>query len=98
MTRPWTPPDLTDGRGNPHPAVAAIKALSEGKATEYQQKLAFQYIVEVLSGAFDLSFRPDELGGERDTAFAEGRRSVGLTLRRIILRPMDELAPPKRTK
>jgi len=91
-SRAFAPPDLTDGRGNPHPAVTAIKALESGLARSDQQKTALAFIIDVLAGTYDLSYRPDDLGGERDTAFAEGRRSVGLTLRRIIMRPVDELA------
>jgi hypothetical protein len=74
--------------------VAAIKALASGLARADQQKIALDYIVSTLSGTYDLSYRPDELGGERDTSFAEGRRFVGLAIRRMILQPVDELVPP----
>ena len=57
--------------------VGAIQALNRGDATPEQQRRALRYIVEVVAGTYDQSFRPDS---ERDTAFAEGRRFVGLTL------------------
>jgi hypothetical protein len=73
--------------------VAAIKALASGLARQDQQKTALDYIVSVLAMTYDLSYRPDELGGERDTSFAEGRRYVGLAIRRMIMLPVDELVP-----
>lgn len=59
---------------------AAIQALSVGAANDVQQKRAFKYIVEVLSGYYDLSYRPDDMGGRRATDFMEGRRYVGAQL------------------
>lgn len=93
--RAFAPPKLTDAKGNPHPAIAAIKAMYDGKAREDQQKTALAFIIDVLAGTYDLSFRPDEAGGERDSNFAEGRRYVGLNLRRIIMRPIEELTGRK---
>lgn len=57
--------------------VGAIQALNRGDATPEQQQRALRYIVETAAGTYDLSYRPDS---ERDTAFAEGRRFVGLTV------------------
>lgn len=54
--------------------VAAIQAVMAGEGTPDQQRHAMRYIVENLAGAYDLSYRPSD----RDTAFAEGRRFVGL--------------------
>jgi hypothetical protein len=65
-----------------HPApydetvTGAIKALHAGNANAAQQQRALKWIVEVLCGTYDLSYRPGE-DGERDTAFAEGKRFVG---------------------
>ena len=68
---PWFPPDyeLAD--------IMAIKNLFAGTATEDQQKRGMNWIVMALCGTYDLSFRPDS---ERSTAFAEGRRFVGLEI------------------
>ena len=67
---PWLPTeyDVAD--------ASAIQALVRGDATPDQQKRAIQWIVNDCSGYYDLSFRPGE-GGDRETAFAEGKRSVG---------------------
>lgn len=90
-SRAFAAPKLTDAKGNPHPAVGAIKALAKGTARPDQQMTAMNFILEDVCRSFDLSFQPDDAGGERDTAFAEGRRFVGLQLRRIIMRPLEEL-------
>lgn len=66
------------------PTVAALKAMGKGTARPDQQIAALNFIIETLAGTYDLSFRPDDKGGERDSAFAEGRRFVGLQLRRVI--------------
>ena len=57
--------------------IASIQALAHGVANEQQQARALKWIIEILCGTYDLSFRPDS---ERETAFAEGRRFVGLNL------------------
>lgn len=77
------------------PVVSALKALGGGKARPDQQITALNYIIEALAGTYDLSFRPDDKGGERDTAFAEGRRFVGLQLRRVISTPFETLTGQK---
>jgi len=56
--------------------AAAIQALVRGDATPDQQKRAVQWIVNECSGYYDISYRPGE-GGDRETAFAEGKRAVG---------------------
>lgn len=58
------------------PDAAAIQALQRGDATADQQRDALKYIVNVLAGTYDGSFRPGP-DGDRVTAFAEGRRHVG---------------------
>lgn len=55
--------------------TAAIQALAAGEATPAQQRRALRWIVEAAGGAYDLSYRPGP-GGDRDTAFHEGRRFV----------------------
>lgn len=71
--QPWHPADYDDD------VTRAIKALSAGKASDSQQQLALRWIVEDLAAAYDLSFRPGE-AGDRETAFAEGKRFVGLQI------------------
>lgn len=54
---------------------AAFIALAQGSATPEQQKRALDWIIRGAAGTYDLSYRPDS---ERATAFAEGKRFVGL--------------------
>lgn len=60
--------------------AAAIQALQRGDATPDQQKRGLDWIINSASNYYDLSFRPDALGGSRATDFAEGRRYVGAWL------------------
>lgn len=61
----------------------AIKALARGEATEEQQKRALEWFVYTASVADDLSYRPG-VDGDRATAFAEGRRFVGLQTLKLV--------------
>ena len=71
MTDPVRPVDYTDSH------CLAYRALSRGEATPDQQIRAFKHLVEVIAGYYDISYRSDKDGGDRATAFAEGRRFVG---------------------
>lgn len=55
--------------------VAAIQQIARGTANEAQQRNGFRFLVEILCGTYDLSYRPSSA---LDTAFAEGKRFVGL--------------------
>lgn len=67
---PWVPASY-------EPADAtAIQALMDGNAESHQQQRALKWIIEVLCGTYDLSYRPGE-EGRRDTDFAEGKRFCG---------------------
>jgi hypothetical protein len=61
------------------PDAAAIQALQRGDANADQQRRALTFIVNTLAATYDGSFRagPD---GDRVTAFAEGKRHVGLAI------------------
>lgn len=59
--------------------TAALHALEAGNASPGQQQRALAWIINVLCGTYDLSYRPGE-GGDRETAFAEGKRHVGLQI------------------
>jgi hypothetical protein len=65
---PWHPAPYDES------VTGAIKALHAGTANAGQQQRALKWIVEVLCGTYDLSYRPES---ERDTSFAEGKRFVG---------------------
>jgi len=68
---PWARPQPTAY------VTLAIKGVASGTANAEQQKAAMKWIVEDLCRTYDLSYRPNS---DRDTAFAEGKRSVGLVL------------------
>ena len=59
----------------------AIKALAEGNATEEQQRLALDWIINHAAMTYDQSF----WAGSADvTAFREGKRSVGNQIVKLI--------------
>jgi len=59
------------------PDAAAIQALQRGDATPEQQRHALTFIVNTLAATYDCSFRTGD-DGDRVSAFAEGKRWVGL--------------------
>jgi len=62
--------------------VGALRALATGTANSGQQATAWAWIQYVCGvGEYaDMSFRPGGHDGERVTAFAEGKRFVGLQI------------------
>jgi hypothetical protein len=66
---PWKPCEWDPEDG------FAIQAVMAGRASEEQQRRAMSFIVNQICGTYDLSYRPTS---DRDTAFAEGKRFVGL--------------------
>jgi hypothetical protein len=52
----------------------ALRAVSEGRATEGQQKQALDFIINRIARTYEVSFHPNS---ERLTSFAEGMRRVG---------------------
>ena len=71
---PWEP------AGYELPDVAAIQALVRGDANEEQQKRAIKWIIESAAGTYDQTYWPGGDEGDRNTAFAEGKRFVGNTI------------------
>jgi hypothetical protein len=63
--------------------AAAFQALSRGNATPDQQKRALDWLVKKACRTYDLSYRPGE-DGRRDTDFAEGQRSIGLQVVKLL--------------
>lgn len=57
----------------------AIKALVRGDANSVQQQRAIDFIIR-MARTYDLSYFPSD----RDTAFAEGSRFVGLQIVKLI--------------
>jgi hypothetical protein len=65
--------------------VAALHALATGSASAEQQVRALRWIVEAAADAYGLSFRA---GDQSSTAFAEGRRFVGLQVVKMTKMPI----------
>ena len=84
---PWMPAPYDEA------TTGAIKALAAGNANEGQQRRALDWIINVVCGTYDLSWRPG-YEGDRATSFAEGRRFVGLQLVKQ-LKLTTSSTPPK---
>ena len=69
---PWEPADAT-----------ALQALMRGDCPPHLQTRAIKFIMD-LTGLRDLSYRYGGQEGDRDTAFAEGKRWVGLQIAKLI--------------
>lgn len=63
--------------------VLAVSALREGKATEGQQRKAVEWLELVVCDLEGMSFHEEADGGERASAFHEGRRFVGNQFRKM---------------
>jgi hypothetical protein len=70
--------------------VYAIKALNRGNASEGQQQRALHWLVQRACMVDEVSYRPGS-DGDRDTAFAEGRRYVGLQVLKLVNLNMEVL-------
>lgn len=79
---PWKPPkwELAD--------AGALQALERGDADEHAQRRALKFIVETVCATYDMSYRPDS---PSDTAFAEGKRYVGLQIVKCIRMNLSKL-------
>lgn len=86
IPHPWQPADYDEFD------VGSVRAWFNGNADERQQLRARDWVLFKLCGISDLSFRPDS---ERDTAFAEGKRFVGLQIVKLSKLPPGAGAPPK---
>lgn len=75
LFQPWAPPRAE------LPDVVAIKALSQGVATDEQQKRALHFILVHVCQVDDESYCP---ASDRDTAYALGKRRVGTYLRSLL--------------
>lgn len=80
--RPWEPADFTRAEH------LALVALSQGRATEDQQQLAWDWLL-FAAGYDDKSFRPGGLEGQRETDFAEGKKWVGEQMIKLLKTSID---------
>lgn len=63
--------------------IRAIKNCWAGVASEHEQRIALQAIMYSLARLGDSTYYPDSMGGERDSAFAQGMRHVGLQIQKF---------------
>ena len=64
--------------------VHALKALAgDEDVPAHQARRALNWIIHSACGTYDQSYRPGE-DGDRDTAFAEGRRFVGNQIVKLV--------------
>lgn len=64
------------------PVIAgALKAMQWGKATEHQQEVLIGWLIKDACGLGSISYRQ---GDSHATAFAEGRRFVGILIMHLI--------------
>jgi hypothetical protein len=75
--RPWQMPRIADAD------IFALQAVAIGEANAAQQQRAYDYVVRTLCETDRMTFWPGADDGRRATDFAEGKRWVGLQLRRI---------------
>lgn len=75
--RPWQMPRIEDAD------IFALQAIANGTAGNAQQQRAYECIVRILCETDRMTFWPGGEDGKRATDFAEGKRWVGLQLRRI---------------
>ena len=66
--------------------VAALQSLSKGEAGPHEQKRALAYIVNILGMTYEHTYFPSD----RDTAFANGRRYVGLQIVKALKLDLSE--------
>jgi hypothetical protein len=77
---PWEPAEYSEE------VIYAVRAMKDGTALPHQQQLAWRWLMFVTAagdGFDDLSFRPGG-DGPRETDFAEGKRFVGLQMRKML--------------
>jgi hypothetical protein len=75
--RPWQTPRIEDAD------IFALQAIAKGTASSAQQQRVYDYVVRTLCETDRMTFWPGGEDGKRATDFAEGKRWVGLQLRRI---------------
>ena len=77
----WIPAryDVTD--------IYALQGVFHGTADAAQQRRALDWIINTAAETYELSFRSDDAGGDRESAFAEGKRHVGMQIVKMINMP-----------
>ena len=79
---PWLPADYS------YKDVVAVKAVAQGTATAEQQTRAVDWIINQAALTYDMPFRSDADGGDRDTTFALGKVFVGQQVVKLVNLPL----------
>lgn len=74
---PWLPPPYERQH------VVAWQAIAAGKADEAQQKMALDWLIKIGCMTYEMTYFPGP-DGTRNSDFAQGRRSVGLQLVKLL--------------
>lgn len=74
------------------PTISAAQALQRGEATAAQQQQFIQWVINEAAATYGVSF---QLEGDRETAFAEGRRFVGLQVVKLLKLSVNALLKAK---
>ena len=83
---PWLPISYDGKKAD----VAALQAMRRGEANADQQVRALEFILETICDRNGMSFRPGP-DGDRETAFAEGRRFVGNQIVKLTKLPLSKV-------
>jgi len=70
--------------------VSALQAMRRGEANADQQTRAMEFILNTVCDRNGMSFRPGP-DGDRETAFAEGRRFVGNQIVKLTNIPLSKI-------
>lgn len=62
----------------------ALQALAKGIANAGQQAHALDFIINNICKTYDLPYRPDSEGGDRDTSFASGKQFCGMQIVKLL--------------
>ncbi len=81
---PWQPVKYENGD------VAALQVLARGEADAEQAHRAWEFILDVICDRNGMSYRPGP-DGDRETAFAEGKRYVGNQIVKLAKMPLSKL-------
>lgn len=90
---PPGPPKPTESYRFTLAEASAVQAMVRGEASADQQLRVLDLVINKLARTYDLSYRPDS---DRDTAFAEGGRFVGLQLVTMTKVSVDALEKQER--
>lgn len=86
---PWEEPRITKAD------VIAFQQVAAGSGDKGHQKRVIDWLINNGADTYGLSFRPEESGGERATAFAEGKRFVGLQVVKLLKADPKQYASDK---